>query len=391
MAAEQAPAEAVGPDPGRGVGTTARTRLFWTVYAVGWVLYGGGYVLFALLQGGAGWTGLEIGASFVLPAAALGVGVVHLARRWSWPPDRPWAFAARHAAGAAAFSGLWVLGTSALWGLRRMARGMSYEIGGFESALLSVHFLFGFLVYGLLAGAVYLVRTVGRLQHERERAARSEALRVGAQLEALRARLNPHFLFNSLHSLLALIRRDPSRAERAVERLGDLLRYALGAGDERREERVTVGRELEMVRTYLQLEKIRLGDRLSVEEAVSERARTVLVPPLTVQPLVENAVEHGVCESEDGGTVRLAARVVDGPDPRRLEVRVADDGPGARPGVLEEGSGNGLSLVRRRLDLLYGDAAALDVETGPGEGFEARVKVPVQEGRPRSEEGGAGS
>lgn len=357
------------------------TRLFWATYALAWAVYAAGYAFVGLMQDGEPLRGLAIGLIFVVPASALGVGVVHLARRWGWPPERPWAFALRHLAAAAAFSALWTVGASTLRQVVQAMQGVGGPLdplSGFRSLLPLVHLVFGFLVYAMIASVVYLVRTLRRLREQRERAARAEAVRARAQFRALRARLDPHFLFNALHSVLSLIGRSPERAERAVESLGDLLRYALGRGGEGREDRVTLGRELEMVRTYLELEEIRLGDRLRVEEAVPSETRSVLVPPLTVQPLVENAVQHGVGESRDGGTVRLAARLASGDGRRRLEVTVRDDGPGADPGELRSPpDDSGISLVRRRLELLYGDEGSLVLDTEPGDGFEAVLRVPA--------------
>ncbi|MFB6368398.1 MAG: sensor histidine kinase [Gemmatimonadota bacterium] len=378
---------AAGPDGGGGVdaGYPGTSRVFWTAYALAWSALCVGYAVFVFFASGEIRTGLFFGLTFVLPPAVLGVGAVHLADRWDWPPEEPVGFGVRHLTAAAAYSGLWVLGTSALWGLRRVAMGGEYELGGNE--LLLVHLLFGFLVYGSIVTTVYFARTVRRLRRERERAARAEALRSRAQFRALQARLNPHFLFNALHSVLSLIRRAPDRAEHAVERLGDLLRYALGPDGDERRERVTLGRELEMVRTYLELEQIRLGDRLQVEVEVPEEAARVTIPPLTLQSLVENAVQHGIGEAGSGGTVRVEARVRDG-ERRELELRVRDDGAGARPEEVEASDGRGLVLVRRRLELLYGNDAGLDVETRPGAGFEARIRVPAAEDAAVSTGGG---
>lgn len=381
------PGPPVSPGTASDPPDSAGTRLFWAAYGLAWATYAAGYVVIAYAQGGSPLMGLVVGLTFVIPASALGVGVVHLARRWGWPPERPRAFALRHLVAAAVFSVLWTVGASALRETWRVTQGAGTGfdlLSGFQSLLVAAHLIFGFLVYGMIAAVVCLVRTHRRLRRERERAARAEALRARAQFRALRARLDPHFLFNALHSVLSLIRRAPERAERAVEGLGDLLRYALGRG-EGREDLVTLGRELETVRTYLELEEIRLGDRLRVEEAVSAEARSVLVPPLTVQPLVENAVQHGVGGSREGGTVRLAARLATDDGERSLEVTVRDDGPGADPGELcSPPDGSGLSLVRRRLELLYGDEGRLDLETEPGGGVEARVRVPVSEERPGS-------
>ena len=379
-----------GDDEGGGPGP----NLFWVVYSAAWAVFLLGYsVMLLLLSRRTPLQSVGPAAGFTLPAALLGIGVVHLARRWSWPPERPVRFSALHLASASLYSLTWGISLSLVMGLQRMLVGAAFEMPSLDNTIIALHLLFGLVVYGAIAGGTYLARIGRRLRVERERAARAEALRARAQFRALRARLNPHFLFNSLHSVLSLIRRAPRRAERAVEHLGELLRYAVGSGpagedDGGGPEQVTLGRELEMVRSYLELEKIRLGDRLSVDEDVTGEAAAVRIPPLSVQPLVENAVQHGIGEAPDGGTVLLAARVeADGGRPR-LCVRVRDDGPGADPGSPGSSDGIGLELVRRRLELVYGADAELELETAPGEGFEARIRAPAGPGGTGSPERG---
>lgn len=369
--------------------------LFWAVYAGAWGVFVSGYLVMIFLRTRRGV--LEAAApavAFTLPAAILGVAVVHLARRWAWPPARPVRFSLLHLASAAIYSLAWGSSMSLFFGLQRMMAGRPFELPSFDNLLVALHLVFGLVVYGAIAGGTYLARVGRRLRAERERTSRAEALRARAQFRALRARLNPHFLFNSLHSVLSLIRRDPERAERAVEHLGDLLRYAVGSepvadSGRGRLERVTLGRELQMVRSYLKLEKVRLGDRLTVEEEVTDRAATVHVPPLSVQPLVENAVVHGIGESDEGGTVRLEAAIEEAGSSSRLRVRVLDDGAGGDPESVRSSDGLGLSLVRRRLRLLWGTDAELTVDTAPGQGFEARIEVPV-DGAPESIESRGG-
>lgn len=395
------PASAPVPDPtAPGASTSGESRVFWTLYALAWIAYGGGYLYMFVSQGGDTLGEAAAGAfRMVAPAAVLGVGVVKLARRWTWPPERPVRFAVRHVLSAVVYSFLWVTVVLVVAALRRVAEGAPFELYGFANQFIRWQLLVGLLLYGTVAAGTYLADVGRRLRSERERAARADALRVRAEIEAIRSRLNPHFLFNALHSALSLIRKDPDRAERALERLGDLMRYAMGGDGRERPGQVTVGRELAMVRTYLELEKLRLGDRLEVTEEIDPRAREVPVPPLTVQPLVENAVRHGIAETAGGGTIRLAAAVQEGAAAGREErdgpgvtLTVADDGPGTTEGAMEAADGLGLQLVRQRLELLYGGEADLEVETAPGAGFTARIRVPMEIDAPRAageaEEGG---
>lgn len=354
------------------------SRIFWTIYGLAWIPYGGGYLVLALTSDCTSLgTAATLGGMFTGPAALVGVGAVTLTRYWDWPPDRPLRFGLVHLAGALAFSFVWLVAVDLLFALRRLAEGGSFRLVWFRNELFRWHLLAGLLLYGTIVTVTYLARTGRRLQQERERAARSEALRVQAQIEAIESRLNPHFLFNSLHSALSLIRRAPERAERAMERLGDLLRYAVGADEEAGTEEVTLDRELEMVRTYLELERLRLGDRLEVREEIDVHALGVRLPPLTVQPLVENAVRHGIAEAPEGGTLELVATLEGGEPGEELVITVRDDGPGAEPEAVRSAEGMGLALVRERLGLLYGDGASLEIDTRPGEGFEARVRIPL--------------
>jgi LytS/YehU family sensor histidine kinase len=237
----------------------------------------------------------------------------------------------------------------------------------------------GRMIYGTLASVSYVVQVAERLRHEEARAARAESLRVRAELEALRAKLNPHFLFNTLHSLMALVRHNPRAAEQSLEQFAALLRYTLslesdpsGNGAAGRTDDVTLASEWKFVENYLALERLRLGRRLRVEADVAADLLDCTLPALTLQPLVENAIKHAIAPRAQGGTLRILARL-EADETLRLEV--ADDGPGidlARP----REAGLGLPLVRRRLETRYGGRAGFRVETEPGAGFRVVVRVP---------------
>ena len=177
--------------------------------------------------------------------------------------------------------------------------------------------------------------------------ARGEA--ASAQFAALQARMNPHFLFNALNTVASLVRSDPPAAERVVENLSEVLRRTL----ERSSEVIsTVEDEVAYVRAYLALEQERWGERLRVVWDVDETAAARSLPPLVLQPLVENALRHGLGGRIDGGTIHISVRATDG----ALAVTVEDDGAGFPPGWRE---GTGLGNLRQRLRTLYGDDAKL--------------------------------
>jgi two-component system sensor histidine kinase AlgZ len=189
-----------------------------------------------------------------------------------------------------------------------------------------------------------------------------------AELEALRSRINPHFLFNSMNTVASLIQDDPQLAERTLERLAGLLHYALRGS---RLEDVTLGREVEMLRDYLEIQRARFGDRLRYSIEVEPGLEALEVPPVLLQPLVENAVLHGIAGRSEGGHLLFTARRRDG----WVELRIDDDGPG--PGAsAHRGSGTSLDDIKRRLELVYGEAGLLMTRRNALGGFTVEIAVP---------------
>ena len=198
-----------------------------------------------------------------------------------------------------------------------------------------------------------------------------------ARYQALQARIRPHFLFNTLNSLAALIGKDARSAENMVADLADLFRVAL----ERRQRMATLSEELELTRAYLNIEQVRLGDRLQVDWAIAPGTETVPVPLLSLHPLAENAVHHGVGQIDSGGTVRIAARLTSVHGHPGLELTVENPVPAAEPGP--HGTRLALANLTERLRLVYGDLARLEagrVDAGTGETarvFRASIRIPV--------------
>lgn len=227
-------------------------------------------------------------------------------------------------------------------------------------------------------GFVWIARAYERLRVQareveaREQLARNAAL--SAQLAALSARTNPHFFFNSLNAVASLIQEDPDRAEQMVERLSDLFRYTL---DGSRRRYVPLREEIEMVRDYLDIEGIRLGDRLEWNVEIEDAAGDAEVPPLVLQPIVENAVRHGVSGRREGGRVDVAVRR-DGDD---LVVSVVDDGPGPG-GSKHSGTGTSMRDLRKRLAIVYGDRARIDARAADGGGYRVELRIPAFGGDP---------
>ena len=217
---------------------------------------------------------------------------------------------------------------------------------------------FGTIV-GVSFGCAAVVSTALYLVDFFRRSRRAEQAAVAAELRALRAQINPHFLFNALNSVAALTRTRPAEAEGVVERLADLFRYTLRASDR---PTVSLAEEIEGVRLYAGVESVRFGDRLHVIVEVPEALAGVAVPSLSLQTLVENAVKHGVAETEGPCAILVRAEAVGGPRGPAVECTVRDTGPGfASVGPEVFARGTGLRNVRDRLVHLFGDDTALDV------------------------------
>jgi LytS/YehU family sensor histidine kinase len=209
----------------------------------------------------------------------------------------------------------------------------------------------------------------------------TQRLAVDAELDALRAQINPHFLFNTLNTIASRIRTDPEDARQLLVRLAEFFRHAL----RQRGQLAGFSEEYAFVRTYVTLEQARFDDRLTVEYDIDPAVLGVEIPVLIVQPLVENAIKHGASGNVGRTTVRLRARV--DPLSRTLDVVVRDDGVGmdtaTRDAVLAGGSpddagGTGLSNIRARLQLLFGDHHTFEVRSAPGEGTSVHLEIPLR-------------
>ena len=237
-------------------------------------------------------------------------------------------------------------------------------------------------IWGVIAYAAIATAFTAWLQARKARAAllaaaHAESALARAELAVISGKLNPHFLFNTLNSLIALTRKDAQAAEAALMRFSGMLRYVL---DTKRSaaDRVPLGEEIEFVRDYLALESLRLGKRLRVEWELDPDTFGDEIPPLSLQPLVENAIQHGIAPRVDGGRVgiRSARNVLN----QGLELSVEDDGAGCEPAKLDDPSparsGIGLTALRRRFALDYEGRARLQIRTQPGAGFRVDLWIP---------------
>ncbi|MEO8597182.1 MAG: histidine kinase [Candidatus Solibacter sp.] len=215
----------------------------------------------------------------------------------------------------------------------------------------------GVLLYLLSAGLHYTALAAEASREARLRVAEAHSLARDAELHALRMQINPHFLFNSLHSIAALATQDGVRAREMCIRLSEFLRSSLGLGER---DSVPLSEELALARSYLEVEQVRFGARLQFSEQVEDDCRQCPVPVLLLQPLVENAVKHGVAGLVEGGAIRLSVERAGAQV--RLTVENAFDPESTPPARL----GVGLAQVRRRLELRYGAAAAMETVAADG-------------------------
>ena len=336
----------------------------WAAYAAAWVAAAG---LWSLASANSArvspLVALPYGLMTMAVAGVMGVLVWHLTGRVAWRSQRT-TFYSSHAIALT----LYVLVYCTTLVLPDLARGdLTAAVRGFRtSPVILWTVLMGTWLYLIIAGLSYAIRSDRERDREAVAATEARLLAQSAQLTALRAQLNPHFLFNALHTVSALIPHDPAGADRAIERLGELLRYAMSD-----EDLVPLSSEWQFILDYLAFEQLRLGERLQVVDHLDPAAGARLVPPLLLQPVVENAVRHGIAARPDGGRIHVEARI----DGAATIVRVADNGPGERDGNGRQGLG--LTSVRRRLAAVFGPDADLRVAaTGPNGGYEVFMTIP---------------
>ncbi len=236
--------------------------------------------------------------------------------------------------------------------------------------------VFGLIVYWAIVGCYHGLSIYHRLRDREGRARELERQLTQARLDALRAQLHPHFLFNTLHTISSLIHSRPETADRIVVRLSELLRASL---DRPAEHEIPLDEELGFLDRYLEIEQARFGDRLTIDREIAPGVGRALVPALILQPLAENAVRHGIEPRAEPGRILIAARAAG----QNLELLIRDNGPGLPPG---DGSarreGIGLSNTRSRLAQLYGENHRFELNAAPGGGIEVRLSFPLQHARP---------
>jgi two-component system, LytTR family, sensor kinase len=275
--------------------------------------------------------------------------------------------------------GYLVNSVAALCGLRAWSGLASAR---FLAALLP-SLLWSWLVYWVIFGVLQTFRYYRRYLASELRLARMERSFSEARLNALRMQLDPHFLFNALNTISAQVERDPRLARTMIEHLGDLLRLSLDARDR---QEIPLAEELAFLDHYLAIQKIRFGENLRIEIRVGPEVKYALVPCMIVQPLVENAIRHGISRRGSGGTVTVTAER----GANQVRIRVADDGVGLPPGwTLEASSGMGLSVTHERIVALHPDGnSGFVVRPRDGGGTEVEISLPLRLQEPADDAAG---
>ncbi len=247
---------------------------------------------------------------------------------------------------------IWVpIAALAGWMISSLSNGELIGVDNFED--LGVFFLTGFIAYTFCAFVTYLLIALEEVARAEKQVVESKCLALDAELKALRAKLHPHFLFNSLNSIAALTSIDSSRARDMCIHLSDFLRHSLTLSSR---QHIKLSEELALIRAYLNVEKIRFSDRMSVTEEIENDVDDILIPPLLLQPLVENAVKHGVSGLEEGGEIRIAVSIKENILQVRIENPVDEEVPELK------GTGQGLFIVKERLRNMFGDRASLSAK-----------------------------
>lgn len=350
----------------------ARIVVVRTLTVVGaWLPFFLFWVLFFLSYAGekpsmALWSGVVAIGS----AAILGIEVWRFCAGHPWPLKVRPAFYAKHLAAASAYASLWLFAMNWSESFLRKAPFWDHMAQMVMSRIVAWQFLMGVWLYGLVAGVSYSIQIRERANASERRALRAEAALVEARLEALRSRLNPHFLFNALHTVGALVRQDAARAENAVEKLGDILRHTLR---EDPGETVPFREEWKFTERYLEFEQLRYEERLRVSRDIDPRSFECFTPSFALQTLVENAVRHSIANRVEGGRVEITAR----PEDQTFLLRVRDDGTGPRPSDNDR-PGYGLRALKERLEAVYGSAASLEINADAASGYEVSIRLPCQ-------------
>ena len=340
-------------------------KLFW--YVLAWLLAGVGIAALLRLTEQAEWAGaLWFALPICLVWAFVALSSYYVCRSLPYS-QRRWSVALGLFGGASLLSALAWLGVGEGWNCVGMLVGRDKPIVAMTSPGWVMYFAAGFVLYLLSLLAHDVLVAFESVQAAARREAESRVLARDAELQMLRTQINPHFLFNSLNSISALTGFDPAAAREMTVDLAQFFRRTLALAER---ERITLGEEVVLCEHFLAIEKRRFGAKLVVEMRISPAAAECLLPPMTLQPLLENAIKHGIRQVDGGGTIAVDALVREG----WLHIAVVN--PVAREDVPASGHGVGLKNIRERLAVLYGPRARIAWQRSETQ-FAIEINLPV--------------
>ena len=356
-------------------------RLFWVLHLGGWFAWGliGKYAYTKALFDGETAPGYLL---YVMIITVIGMVIALFLRqiyRYLWN-RAAWIQGLGFIAACAAGGYAWYRSRSYIYGSWfKEAKDMdawAEKMGHFAEMAEKVSFLDVYLYSCLVMAAwsvlYFAIKYYQVFQEVQKSALKSAAMAHEAQLKMLRYQLNPHFLFNTLNAISTLVLEQQTElANRMVSKLSSFLRYSL---DNDPMQKITLKQELEALKLYLDIEKVRFEERLNLELDIGEEAASALIPSLLLQPLVENAIKYGIARSEEGGHLRIAARVFAGD----LLLELSDDGPGVElvDGQIPDANGVGLRNTRERLMELYGAGHSFRLSETEPHGLTIRIRIP---------------
>jgi two-component system, LytTR family, sensor histidine kinase AlgZ len=337
-------------------------------YLLGWIPLAGMLVYLLAVPGGLTWTeAIALGVPLCLLYAFMCLSAWYSCRGTSLEHTGALQLALTHLLAAAIVSGFWILCAKAL--AHVLSKFPAFQ--GLDPRLsknLPLLFGTGILLYLLAVAFFYVLLAAQQSQEAKEREMKAGVLARDAELRALKAQVNPHFLFNSLNSISALTSSDPAKAREMCVLLGDFLRRTLGLGEKAA---IPLEEELSLIRSFLAVEKVRFGARIQMQENIDKDALDVFVPPLLLQPLVENAVVHGISNLVEGGWIKLDISSQDGSLSIAVENSFDPDSPPRPRG------GVGLANVRQRLATRHGNLASFEVKA-EGDRYRVAITMPAE-------------
>jgi hypothetical protein len=341
------------------------------LYLLGILLLAGVLTALLVFLAGAGWINSLL---FVVPllmfyGIACGFSAYYMCRAWPLAQQSGMSILAVFCVSAVLASAGWT-GLGNAWNWLLLSAGVEWAGIAMGAMVKALMFGLGMVLYGLAALGNYLAIELARVRLSERRELEARVTAQDAELRMLRTQIDPHFLFNSLNSISALTSSDPAGARAMTLRLADFFRHSLGLEAHRK---VTLEAEMTLVLHFLAIEQVRFGERLNVAQEVSAEAMECLLPPMILQPLVENAVKHGIGNLTEGGVVRIMATRAGS----LLRVVVENDVDADQQPAPAIGNGIGLSNVRQRLAAAYGEEAAIHWSRH-GNRFRVELTLPAE-------------